>query len=150
MSKKYAPEKVGFSMTKILFVAIGIISSIAAAASSLGYVTRTATPPLMQITLTEPGCEYVAKVGIPVEKANSNCTIKVRYKKVTLSDSGDIALPQGRTLQINNSQIVGMTQIDDGNDEPWTEAHKRAGAFLLASMVAMLLLILVMVRPTRH
>lgn len=149
MSKKYSSKNPAPSLTKLIFITVGMFISIAAVFSSLGYVNRTATPPLVQLTISEAGCEYVSKAGVSTEKISSNCTIKVRFKKIMLGDGGIIELKQGHQLQLNNSQIVGMTQLDDGSDEPWTDEHKKAVALLCASVAVMLLLSLVMIRPTK-
>jgi len=116
---------------------------------SAGYSERTETPPLMRLTLSQAGCEYVSRSGISAEVKNGICEITARYRKFRLSDGGRIELPGAGSLQISGGQVVGQVELDDGSDEPWTAEHKRAVFCIFASFLLMAVSMWIMSQGTR-
>ena len=126
------------SDTKILIVFFGVIANVALAFWSAGYSSRTETPPLLKLTLTQAGCEYVARAGIQAEVKNGICTVSVRFRKIGFGDGGRIERAGAATIEISSGQVVGLTKLDDGNDEPWSPEHQKAIAWVVFSMLLML------------
>lgn len=126
-----------------MLVGIGFISW------STGYFERTKTPPLVRLTLNQPGCEFIARSGIATEVTNEICTITVRYRAYRLSDGGMIEKRGAPSIAISSGQIVGMTEMDDGSDEPWSAEHKKAFGIWIVTLLLMPLIIVLMSLDTK-
>ena len=150
MKTRQAKSKAEHDDTWLMVGVFGIFLSIVMSFWALGYYKRTATPPLMALTINQAGCEYVASAGVATEKRDSICQIKVRYRKELFGDGGRIQRDLGGNLQLSAGQVVGLIQLDDGSDEPWTVEHKWAAALMGASLAGMFFFLWVMTRSTKR
>ncbi|MEI7997364.1 MAG: hypothetical protein WCH01_20925 [Methylococcaceae bacterium] len=124
---------------KVLYWFILIMISLSGIFWSVGQFNRTATPPLTKLSLTQAGCEYVSRAGLPSEIKNGICTLTVRFRSTNFGDDGIIEQPSSPPVNIRGGQIVGTTQIDDGSGQPWSKDHQMAIAYILGSILTMLL-----------
>ena len=150
MKTKQAKGGADLDGTWLMVGVLGIFLCLVMSFWALGYYERTATPPLMVLTINQAGCEYVTANGMTAERHGSICQIKVRYRKELFSDGGRIQRDRGGDLQLSAGQVVGMTKLDDGSDEPWTDEHKWAAALLGASLAGMFFFLWVMTRSTKR
>jgi hypothetical protein len=135
--------------TQMFLGVLGVLISIGLAFWSEGYSERTATPPLVNLTLSKPGCEYVARSGISSAVRDGICTIEVRYRKFRLSDGGTIEQSGLSRIEISSGPVVGLTQIDDGSNEPWPAEHKKAAVYLVGSFMLQLFFLWILVRSAK-
>ncbi|MDP2816169.1 MAG: hypothetical protein Q8O19_05775 [Rectinemataceae bacterium] len=129
---------------KMVIGAAGFLIVLGFASWSTGYFGRTNTPPLVSMTLSQPGCEFIARSGIATEVKNGICTITVRYRSYRLSDGGTIEKRGAPPIAIGSGQIVGMTELDDGSDEPWSTEHKKAFGIWIVTLLIMLFISVLM------
>ena len=121
--------------TKLVIAGASLLLVIGFVSWSTGYVERTQTPPLVKLTLSQSGCEFVARSGIADEVKNGICTLTVRYRRNRLNDGGVIEKSEIRPIMISSGQVISVTELDDGSDEPWSEEHRQALAIWIASLL---------------
>lgn len=126
-----------------MLIGIGFISW------STGYFERTKTPPLVRLTLNQPGCESIARSGIANEVKNGICLITVRYCKYRLSDGGTIEKRDATPITISSGQVVSVVELDDGSDEPWSVEHKKAFGIWVVTLLVMPLIIVLLSLDTK-
>jgi hypothetical protein len=139
MMKRPIQSGVEIETIWLIVGAVGILFSIVVASWALGWLERTATPPLVALTVNQAGCDYAAQNGVATERHDSSCRITVRYRKDLFGEGGRILLQQERELQLNAGQVVGTVQLDDGSGQPWTAGHWWAAILLGASCAGMFL-----------
>jgi hypothetical protein len=137
MKSNQATGKYDFDDRLLLVGLVGAFVGVMWTFHALGQFERSATPPLVVLILTGPACQYVAHAGVHPEEANGICRIRVRYRKNILNDGGSVHLATGGTLEISSGQVVGIVQLDDGSQQPWTSEHREA-AWLLAAAISLL------------
>lgn len=126
-----------------MLVCIGFISW------STGNWERSKTPPLVRLTLNQPGCESIARSGIANEVKSGICMITVRYRKYRLSDGGTIEKNDASSIAISSGQVVSVVELDDGSDEPWSAEHKKAFVIWIVSLLLMPLILMLMSGDTK-
>ncbi|HQS58750.1 MAG: hypothetical protein B7Y56_10785 [Gallionellales bacterium 35-53-114] len=128
-----------------LFVASMVVSFWAA-----GYFDRTKTPPLVNLTLSQPACKYLSQSGIPVEVNNGLCKITTRYRQGLFEKSRAIEISGKPPLQICDGLIIAVVQLEDGSDEPWSDEHKKALRYLIGSMSLMMLFLTIVLKAIKR
>jgi len=123
---------------KLIAAVLGFLFNMIWVEGLIDYIDQTKTSPLVQLTLIQPGCEFVKRIGIDTAMSDGICTITVRYKKNVDDDGGTIEMNGIPHSSINNTQVIGRHQLDDGSDAPWSEEHKRAFEWLLAPVLFMI------------
>lgn len=146
METKNTKDRAGTGDTVAVIGTLGIFLCLPLAFAAVGQFERTATPPLVALTINQAGCEYVAAAGIATDKRDSTCQITVRYRKHLMDDWGTIELPRGGRLDLSGGVVAGMAELDDGSSEPWTDEHKQAAFLLGVPWTAMILIVLAMFR----
>lgn len=116
---------------KLVLGVFGAFMGIAPAFWTVGYFERTATPPLMRLTLNQPGCAYVAQFGVSATVNNGICVVTVRYRERIFGDAGLIELPNSPPLEIGGGQVVGKVELDDGSSQPWSGERKKALGYIV-------------------
>lgn len=115
-----------------------------------GYHHRTKTPPLVNLTLSQPACEHLAQSGIPAEVKNGICIITARYREINFENNGYIEVAGKPPLKISEGLIVAIVQLNDGSDEPWSIEHQKAFAYLIGSMMLLLISVWVVLQAAKH
>lgn len=94
-----------------------------------GQNERAFAPVRTRITLTEAGCEYVARQTWLPERMvgkNGSCEIDTDFTQFRLSSGGNVFYgdEDSRSLQISESQVVGTVRLPDIQNKPWTHEQK--------------------------
>jgi hypothetical protein len=135
--------------TKMILGMVGIFISLGLSICSTRYLNLTATPPLVNLTLSQAGCEYLSQSGISGEVHNGICTIKVRYRQFHWGGGGIIEQIGLSGIEISGGQVVAINQIDDGSNEPWSDEHRKAVAYLISSFLLALFFLCMLARSAR-
>jgi hypothetical protein len=129
---------------KLVVAVIGFLFNMIWVEAVISYIDQTKTSPLVQLTLIQPGCEFVKRIGVDTGMSNGICTITVRYKKNVDDDGGTIEMNGIPHSSINSNQVIGRHQLNDGSDEPWSDEHRRAFEWLLGPVLFMISILVVL------
>src|ERR1017187_6489273 len=129
---------------KLVAAVIGFLFNLIWVEGLINYIDQTQTPPLVQLTLIQPGCEFVKRIGIDSDVSDGICSITVRYRKNLEDEGGTIEMNGIPHSSINSTQVIGRHQLDDGSDAPWSDEHKRAFEWLLAPVLFMISILVVL------
>ncbi len=129
---------------KLVIAVAGFLFNVVMMFGLLGVIHRTETPPLLQLTLIQPSCEFVKKIGIKADVNNGICTITIRNRKNPDDEGGTIEDNGNQLASISSGQVISRQQLDDGSDEPWSKAHKLAFKWLLAPALFMAFILFVL------
>jgi len=134
---------------KMIIGGAGMLVCIGFISWSTGNWERSKTPPLVRLTLNQPGCESIARSGIENEVKNGICIVTVRYRKFRLSDGGTIEKNDASSIEISSGQVVSVVELDDGSDEPWSAEHKKAFGIWIVSLLLMPIILMLMSGDTK-
>jgi hypothetical protein len=124
----------------LIFICFGFVFG------AMGWIERTETPPLTRIALSQAACESINRSTMTTEIKNGICSIDVRYRKNLLNEGGKIEKEDGTVLMtVSSGQVISVSQLDDGSDQPWTTDHKYAIELENASWLMMVLIFFWMV-----
>ena len=100
-------------------------------------------PKLIRVTLTAAGCEYVQQQTGLIAKfigKNGSCEMDVDFKQYRQSIGGDIffGYEDSKTLQISESQVVGIMSLPEPANKSWTHEQRLAVWRFALAMLFML------------